>query len=98
MKRWIAALCAALALVLGASCCAEEASSSAWVLDYYVDEFRLPTDEPYVTNAEPIIGIFSNSATTDSDLLVSILVDEDGLAIMLDEYGSSRVKNSYSSM
>lgn len=97
MKKLLIALYVALVLALSLGCLAEEADNSAWKLDYYVDEFRLPTDEPYVTNAEPIIGIFSNSATTDSELLVNILVNEKGLAIMLDEYGSSRVKNSYSS-
>lgn len=68
-----------------------------WEVAYYVDEFKLPTDEKYIRNKETIEGTFSNSATTNSQLLVRFLIDKDDLAIMLYEYGRNQVKNAYSS-
>lgn len=71
-----------------------------WKQDYYVDDFKQPTKFAYVMNTVPFIGTFSNSATTDSPLLVDILIDhgfEDrtGVAtIFLYEYASNLVKNS----
>lgn len=67
-----------------------------WVIAYYVDEFRQPTDEPYVTNRSSFYGTFCNSATTDSELEVQILIDESNVCIALYEYGYMLVKN-YSS-
>ena len=68
-----------------------------WELQYYIDEFKMPTDKAYIRNAERIRGTFSNSATDNSRLDVRFLVDKDKLTFMLYEYGSSLVKNSYSS-
>lgn len=76
---------------------ADLTDTGMWEIAYYVDEFRMPTDEAYIRNAEMIVGTFSNSATTNSELLVRFIVDADSLAIILYEYGSSQVKNSYSS-
>lgn len=67
-----------------------------WIENYYVDEFNEPTDERYITNKELIAGVFSNSATTDSDLLVQFAIDEEYIGIFLYEYGRSLVKNSSS--
>ena len=68
-----------------------------WVLRWYVDEFKLPTDKGYITNSLYINGTFSNSATTDSKLKVAVLVDyENDVSIFLYEYGDNRVKNSSS--
>ena len=91
-------LCAWVAVAVIAALCGALAEDAAgiWQFTYYVDEFRMPTDEGYIRNAEPIEGIFSNSATTDSKLDVVILLDEHQLAFMLYEYGRSLVKNSYS--
>ncbi len=66
-----------------------------WDIRYYVDEFNNPTSEVYITNRLYIIGTFSNSATTNSELKVVWLVDENDVAIKLLEYGNNVVKNSY---
>lgn len=76
-----------------------EIDTGIWEKRAYVDEFDLPTDEYYISNREPIIGKFSNSATTDSLLNVWVYVDEGSsstVSVKLIEYGSNIVKNSYS--
>ena len=94
MKKAIAF---ALALLLLAGLAlAEETASGIWLMSYYVDEFRMPTDAAYVRNAEPIAGIFSNSAATDKPAGLVILLDEQGLCLVLYEYGTNTVKNPYS--
>lgn len=65
-------------------------------LSYYVDEFDQPTSEGYIANNNYISGTFSNSATSDSLLNVTVLADEDDVAFFLYEYGRSLVKNSSS--
>ena len=50
---------------------------SNWEIRYYVDDLNEPTSEKYITNIKPIIGTFSNTATTDSKLSVHILIDKD---------------------
>ena len=72
------------------------ASTGVWTLKYYVDEFDKPTSKGYVSTAKLVSGTFSNSATSNSKLSVLFIVDKDGFAIALNEYGSSRVKNSSS--
>ena len=68
-----------------------------WEIAYYVDSFKTPTDEAYIRNKKYIQGTFSNSATTSSSLNVLFLIDKDSVAIIMDEYGSYRVNNPYSS-
>lgn len=63
-----------------------------WELKYYVDEFNNPTDRPYISTKSDFFGIFSNSATTNSNLRVRILIDKESVAIMLWEYGTYKVK------
>lgn len=73
-------------------------TESIWEERAYLDEFNMPTDEYYISNSSAIIGTFSNSATTDSLLEVYFfIIDGDTVVIRLIEYGSSVVKNSYSS-
>lgn len=72
------------------------AKRSGWVLMYYVDEFNQATSQAYLTPDEYVVGSFSNSATTNSELYVDIMVDEDHIAIALYEYGRNLVKNSSS--
>ena len=67
-----------------------------WELSYYVDEFNEKTSNAYIYTKEIIEGVFSNSATTDSRLYVTIAVDKEDISIFLYEYGSHQVKN-YSS-
>lgn len=69
-------------------------SMGKWKLDYYVDNFQQPTDEGYILNKDYIVGTFSNSATTNSNLYVVVLADAGDISFMLYEYGRSQVKNS----
>lgn len=68
-----------------------------WEIQYYVDEFDNPTTDGFITNADWIVGTFSNSAATDRTLYVSWVIDKEDVAVILFEYGRSRVKSSYSS-
>ena len=74
------------------------ATKGLWSKDYYVDDFQQPTDEWFITNTINIEGTFSNSATTNSKLLVQVAADEfEGetrVAFFLYEYGRNQVKNS----
>ena len=78
-----------------------------WTIDYFVDEFHLPTDQGYINNNTNWTGSFSNSATTNSllkcQMIIYRVLYEDGygtndyVEIKLFEYGSSLVKNMSSS-
>lgn len=73
----------------------ESTSAKIWSMNYYVDDFDEPTDEWYIMNNTPFAGTFSNSATTDSSLTATILVDfENEVTFFLYEYGRNQVKNS----
>lgn len=63
-----------------------------WEIRYYVDEFKEPTNEAYISNKEWIKGTFSNSATTNSKLNILFLIDKERISIKLAEYGSQIVK------
>ncbi len=63
-----------------------------WILDYYVDEFNNPTSVSYIRRKSDCTGVFSNSATTNSTLDARILIDSQGIAIKLFEYGYNEVK------
>lgn len=105
MKKFAAALLAFALLISSAVGWAESETTQdtgIWEKRAYVDEFDLPTDEYYISNAEPIVGKFSNSATTDSELLTYIYIDKGvnyndiSLSFKLIEYGNNVVKNAYS--
>jgi hypothetical protein len=66
-----------------------------WALMYYIDDFKEPTEKWYIKNEESFWGTFDNSATENSELAVTILVDEDVLSIVLYEYGDRQVKNTF---
>lgn len=68
MKKITLALLLVLVLLAGGIVAYAEPTSDTgiWERRAYVDEFDLPTDEYYISNREPIVGKFSNSATTDS--------------------------------
>ena len=68
----------------------------AWAKKFYVDQFGLPTETPYIINKSYLVGTFSNSVTTDSKLYAYFLIDAESIAIKLFEYGSQEVK-AYSS-
>lgn len=68
-------------------------SSTLWSIRNYVDDFGDKTEEKYIGFDKYIVGTFSNSATTDSELYVQFLIDKaNGVAIQLLEYGNSFVK------
>ena len=71
--------------------------ASMWETYYYVDDFNQPTEDGYICNSTYFLGTFSNSATTDSNLFVNVVVDEVDIAFFLYEYGSNQVKNNSSS-
>ena len=67
-----------------------------WEVRHYVDKFKRETDMKFISYADPIIGEFSNSATTGSDLLVSLCVDPNGMVrVVLAEYESNVVKGVF---
>ena len=75
---------------------AEEQKENKWKIGTYVDKFDRPTDRKYVTTENYIDGTFSNSATTDSELKVILLMDLDDISFRLYEYGDRQVDNFYS--
>jgi len=72
----------------------EEARTS-WEIQYFVDEFGDPTDSAYMVGT--FEGSFSNSATSNSELLVYLYYysSENDFAFRLGEYGDS-LANYYS--
>ena len=59
MKKFAAALLAFALLISSAVGWAESETTQdtgIWEKRAYVDEFDLPTDEYYISNAEPIVG------------------------------------------
>jgi hypothetical protein len=63
-----------------------------WTIHEYVNEFDEPTGEKYLLQISKD-GSFSNSATTDSELIGEILIDDNGIRIRLKEYASRYAKD-----
>lgn len=62
-----------------------------WVKREYFDEFNEGTGEWYITNEVDIRGTFSNTATTNSPLYVSLLISsKDNIEIFFYEYNSKQ--------
>ena len=80
MKRMLALILAMTLLLTTIPVLAEE--SGIWEERQYVDEFELPTGDTYVSNKYPIVGKFSNSATTDSSLKVYLFYDEGVISLL----------------
>ena len=55
-----------------------------WKIGNYVDEFKEPTGRGFVYTE--VNGTFSNSATTDANLLARLVIAEDDFRILLYEY------------
>jgi len=70
-------------------------NTGIWTVRYYVDDFGEATTVGYITNTRRIRGSFSNSATQDSELDVTIAIStRDKVSIQLYEYaGSNPVKD-----
>ena len=78
--------------------------TGSWTVKNFVDEFKQPTDEKYVTNSKYFIGEFSNSATDDSLLKAGLIINKGAFKFMpmyvniyLYEYGDYKVKGYGSS-
>jgi len=72
-----------------------ELDNELWETYYYVDEFKQPTSKKYIVNNKLFNGTFNNSATTDFELCVQVLVDNCNITIKLFEYGNLQVKSNY---
>ena len=68
----------------------EVANSDSWKLQYFIDDYGEKTDEGYIINN--CFGEFSNSATTDSELAVRIIVTPEDVRFDMYEYGSQFMK------
>ena len=66
---------------------------SKWEPGEYVDEFKIPTGNKYIVTSS--VGVFSNSATNNSELYASVQIDRNNIGIMLWEYGSYLVKGVF---
>lgn len=67
---------------------------SSWALGEFVDEFKKPTGQKYISTTI-YNGTFSNSATTNSPLSACVQVTSETIAIILWEYGSQLVKGTF---
>ena len=67
-------------------------NSAGFIKKYFVDQFGDPTDSMYLTKV--CTGVFSNSATTNSELKVGIIISENEIGIGLFEYGNHIVKDN----
>ena len=61
-----------------------------WSLNYFIDEFGEKTNDCYILHT--CNGEFSNSATTNSRLLVKIIVTPEQIRFDTFEYGSQKMK------
>ena len=66
-----------------------------WNVRYFVDDFGKETNDGYVSVVRYIKGSFSNSATTDSKLLVDIISSEEEFGFKLFEYGRKSPVKGY---
>ena len=78
----------------------KEEQLGIWVEKYFVDSFNEPTKDKYISTKLMIKGTFNNSAATDKELKVKLLIsladDKETpiVGIELYEYGDNRVNNS----
>ena len=71
---------------------AESRSFDGWMLDWYMDEFRLPSDKPYLRCTGPVAGIFNRAGTAvDAEARLEMLADDRGFSLILYENGQDRV-------
>ncbi|NJD22834.1 MAG: hypothetical protein FIA82_09235 [Melioribacter sp.] len=73
-------------------------NTGMWSVRFYVDEFGEPTKQGYITNTSPIYGMFSNTATQNSDLKVDLLIgNPSDISIQLYEYARNNPVKAISS-
>jgi len=72
-------------------------NTGIWQVSHYVDEFGEPTQKGVIRNLNLIYGLFSNSATQNSELSVRLLIETPkNIDIILYEYASNNPVKSYS--
>ena len=72
-------------------------NTGIWTVRYYVDDFGEPTKKGYISNTYLIRGMFSNSATQDSELDVRFLIsNSSNISIKLFEYAGNNPVKAYS--
>ncbi|MCK9192130.1 MAG: hypothetical protein M0P10_11385 [Sphaerochaetaceae bacterium] len=67
-----------------------------WKINYFSDDFGDSTNEKYLEPSHILSGLFSNSATTNSDLTARILIPYNEVQLFMEEYGLLPVKGSIS--
>jgi hypothetical protein len=73
-------------------------NTGIWEVGYYVDDFGEPTKDAYIKNKDILFGVFSNSATQNSDLAVKFLISNSSdISIQLYEYARPNPVKAYSS-
>lgn len=73
-------------------------NTGMWSIGHYIDDFGEPTKKAYIINTIPISGLFSNTATQNSELTVQILItNSSDIAIQLYEYAGNNPVKAYSS-
>ena len=70
----------------------ENSKYGRWTIQEYVNEFDEHTGKKYLLQKSKD-GSFSNSATTNSELIGEILIDNEDIRIQLKEYGSRYAKD-----
>lgn len=70
-------------------------NNSLFDIFYFVDDFGDPTDIGYISQKTFSKGTFSNSATTNSTINWELILAKDEAAIVIYEYGSTRLIGSY---
>lgn len=73
-------------------------NTGMWSVRRFVDDFGETTGKGYITNSSNLSGLFSNSATHNSDLNIDFLIiSSSKISFMLYEYARNNpVKSSYS--
>lgn len=73
-------------------------NTGMWSVRFYVDDFGEPTKQGYITNTNSIYGVFSNTATQNSDLKVDLLItNSSDISIQLYEYAHNNPVKAISS-
>lgn len=81
-----------LAMVMFSVCI--YAAAEVWELDDFVDEFGDQTGAQYIKNIYEFEGTFENSAASDQDLSVRMIVSANEVSFILYRYGDYPVKPS----
>tara|TARA_B110001450_G_C17578551_1_gene463906 strand:- start:93 stop:722 length:630 start_codon:yes stop_codon:yes gene_type:complete len=77
----------------------EVEGTGIWSIKYFVDDFGDPTDQGYIASQywKDVKGTFSNSATSNSDLNVFILIrSSSDISVQLYEYAGNNPVKAYS--